>query len=97
MKPAKQMTRTEKSSSVCTDVTRHKFEMQIGYLNRHALLMSDNASHCQVHRLGNIFKTEWQEPSHQFSHNGRQHCINKQTLRVSTWDDTSLQHCLCCF
>jgi len=53
MNPAKQMTRTEKSSSVCvcvcvcvcacTDVTRHEFKMQIGYLNRHGLLKSDNA------------------------------------------------------
>jgi len=43
MNPARQMTRTEKSSSVYTDVTRHKFEMQIRYLNRHALLMSDIA------------------------------------------------------
>ena len=43
MNPAKQMTRTEKSITVCTDVTRHKFKMQRGYLNRHALLMSDNA------------------------------------------------------
>lgn len=37
--PAKHITHTEKNSCMCTDVTHHKFEMQIGYLNRHALCL----------------------------------------------------------
>lgn len=43
MNPAKHITRTEKNSCMRTDVTHHKFEMQIEYLNRHALLMSESA------------------------------------------------------